>query len=412
MAQISSRERRAREKARRKELQQIKKANRRQIGKTLWHAFLWLVVVGFVLLHVVGGWYFSDMIKERVFVPPTEPAAPNVTVTLVEGDRITLRAEDSTLASLERDLFLGLKTDSGYIQLEKNPESGIPGEVTRRFQVLTGGIPAPGALGFVDSYYYPDFWGRTQLGVRDVTYSTELGTFSAWELVGSGDIWVIHVHGKGAPLSEALRMMIPLSDAGYPQLAITYRNDVGQPEDPTGYYQYGAEEWKEVEGAIEYAVSRGARQVVLYGYSTGAALAMRASFYDNQAYVAGLVLDSPNLDISRAISFAAEKERFLGLPLLPTMTETAKMLAALRTGANYRIMNILADAGRLRVPALVFHGTEDDVIPMSASEELRDARRSLVELVKVEGAGHVECWNADPAGYAAKVIEFLAGLES
>ena len=60
--------------------------------------------------------------------------------------------------------------------------------------------------------------------------------------------WVIHIHGLGTTPAEAEPLFAPLQEAGYPQLSITYRNDDGQPMDPSGYYQYGATEWEDVAG--------------------------------------------------------------------------------------------------------------------------------------------------------------------
>src|SRR5690606_10521072 len=86
------------------------------------------------------------------------------------------------------------------------------------------------------------------LGLEEVTYESDLGEFDAWYIPASGDVWVIHVHGKGATPAEAEPLFQPLKDAGYPQLSITYRNDAGQPLDPSGHYRYGVTEWDEVYG--------------------------------------------------------------------------------------------------------------------------------------------------------------------
>ena len=38
-------------------------------------------------------------------------------------------------------------------------------------------------------------------------------------------------------------------DMGYRSMIISYRNDKGLPKDPSGIFQYGTTEWKDIDGA-------------------------------------------------------------------------------------------------------------------------------------------------------------------
>ena len=58
------------------------------------------------------------------------------------------------------------------------------------------------------------------------------------------------------------------------------------------------------------------------------------------------------------------------------------------------------------MPILVFHGTEDETVPMTTSEELK-RRVPHVQLVRCAGVGHIECWNLDPKAYESQVRKFL-----
>jgi fermentation-respiration switch protein FrsA (DUF1100 family) len=64
------------------------------------------------------------------------------------------------------------------------------------------------------------------------------------------------------------------------------------------------------------------------------------------------------------------------------------------------------------VPALVFHGTEDGLVPVSTTDELAADRPDLVTAVRVAGAGHVRAWNTDPAAYEERVAAFLTCLDA
>jgi len=205
-------------------------------------------------------------------------------------------------------------------------------------------------------------------------------------------------------------MFAPLQDAGYPQLAITYRNDDGQSEDPSGYYQYGATEWEDVAGAVDYAMANGAERVVLNGYSTGGAHAMSFMYRQSIDTVSGVLLDSPNLDLSETVDYAASQRE---LPLLPfnvppTLSATAQFFTALRIDINWRSLDYVErSAVSLRQPVLVHHGTADLTVPISESIELAETKPDLVQLIQVEGADHVGSFDADPAKYIEEVLGFL-----
>lgn len=246
--------------------------------------------------------------------------------------------------------------------------------------------------------------------LQEVVYTSPLGEMAAWYLPADGTTWVIHVHGKGATPAEAEPMFTPLQAAGYPQLAITYRNDDGQPQDPSGYYQYGVTEWEDVAGAVEYAVGNGAERIVLNGYSTGSAHVLSYMFRQSLGTVTGVMLDSPNIDLSETVDFAASQRE---LPLLPfnvpeSLSAVAQFFTSLRIGVNWKSVDYVErSAVSLRQPVLVHHGTADLTVPITESIELAETQPDLVQLIQVEGAGHVGSFEVDPEKYLAEVLAFL-----
>jgi hypothetical protein len=249
--------------------------------------------------------------------------------------------------------------------------------------------------------------------LEEVSYTSPLGTMDAWHLPADGATWVIHVHGLGATPAEAEPLFAPLQDAGYPQLAITYRNDEGQPADPSGYYQYGATEWEDVAGAADLALAGGAESVVLSGFSTGAAHVMSFLSRQPREMVVGVLMDSPNIDLGQTVDYAASQRE---LPLIPanvppTLSATAKFITSLRMGVNWKILDYVADADEtIRQPVLIHHGTEDLRVPIETSVELARVNPDLIQLIQVEGAGHVESYDVDRQGYVDSVLAFLPGL--
>jgi len=253
-----------------------------------------------------------------------------------------------------------------------------------------------------------------QFELAEVTYQSALGTFDAWHLPASGSTWVIHVHGLNDSPADSATLFGPLQEAGYPQLAIAYRNDDNQPEDPSGYFRYGATEWEDLLGAYELALAGGADNVVFFGLSTGASHVLSFAYRHNFDEIAGLILDSANVDMGATIDYRASIEP---LPVIPanvptTISWVAKFFTSLRIDVNWKSLDYIERAERsLRVPVLAFHGTEDESIPIDQSIALAEAQPDLVTLIRVEGAGHGEAWDVDFESYLGTILDFLQRVD-
>jgi uncharacterized protein len=249
--------------------------------------------------------------------------------------------------------------------------------------------------------------------LEEVSYESPLGSMDAWYLPADGSTWVIHVHGKGATPSEAEPLFAALQAAGYPQLSITYRNDQGQPLDPSGYYQYGATEWEDVSAAFDYAVDNGAQSVVLSGFSSGAGHVMSFLSRQPRGAVLGVLMDSPNVNMSQTVDYAASQRE---LPLIPvavpgTVAYAAKFITSLRIGVNWKVIDYIDEADTtVRQPVLIHHGTADLTVPLQESIDLRDANPGLIQLIEVEGADHVGSYDVDRQKYLDDVLGFLSEL--
>lgn len=249
--------------------------------------------------------------------------------------------------------------------------------------------------------------------LSEVTYDSPPGAMDAWYLPAPGTTWVIHVHGLNDTPAEPEVLFQPLQEAGYPQLSITYRNDANQPPDPSGYHQYGATEWEDLLGALEFARENGAREVVFAGYSTGASHALSFVFRHNFDIIGGVITDSANIDLGWTIDHRGSQEQLPVIPLSvpPTMAWVAKFFTSLRLDVNWKSLDYIDRAERsLRVPVLAFHGTEDESVPIEQSIALKEAQPGLVELIEVPGAGHVEAFDVDREGYISAVLAFLGDI--
>lgn len=363
-----------------------------------------------LLFFLGGGWYFSGQIyADGLRVKHPVPSYGQEVVAV--GDRtITVADPADEEPVLDGDLVYGLEWDGGYGQISGDGRGDA--EVTREFTVLSGAPPREGTLVSPDRPAFPSD-PQAALGrpVATVSFDSELGDLDAWYASGSSQTWAILVHGKGGEPAEMLRMMRTTADAGLPSMAITYRNDEGAPPDPSGVYQFGRTEWRDLDAAVDHATAHGAQEVVLVGASMGGGII--ASYLRNvpDAPVVGVVLDSPMLDFGETVSHGAEQEPLPLFGHVPApLTWTAKQISAMRYDVDWAATDYLDDPAWLEVPALVFHGADDRTVPLRTSVALRAERPDLVDLVTVPGAGHVESWNAGPSEYDARLADFLALL--
>jgi fermentation-respiration switch protein FrsA (DUF1100 family) len=126
-------------------------------------------------------------------------------------------------------------------------------------------------------------------------------------------------------------------------------------------------------------------RIYVYGRSVGSAPATAvAASHD----VAGLILESP---FTSARQMAARHYR-----LVP------RFLVRLR-------LDNLGAMARVRCPVLVFHGTDDVIVPIKMGRELAAAAPGAVEFVMIDGAGHNDTYAVGGKAYRDKIWAFVRG---
>lgn len=377
-----------------------------------------LVLAAFVaLFYIAGGVVFANMIHADALTPQTPTMDLGVYVVDVTAGEITLTSKEER-EDTTRPGLAGLWWDGGYGLL--GPISHINGlEVTRAFEVVDGSppMPCPGSLDAcsevdIEGYTYQSDPSDVGLAFEEVRFAASIGEIGAWRIdSGDGTAWAIHVHGWRAARREAVRTLSTYSETGFTSLVIDYRNDQGAPPDPTGIYRFGKTEWEEVEAAVRFAIDQGATTVVLHGYSTGAALNL--AFLENSAIadaVVATISDSPNIDMAETVRHEASKRSIPGTPIpVPgSLTSVAMLIADLRWDVGWGEIDYVERAGDIvDIPMLVFHGVEDDRVPIEVSRRFRDRAPDHVELHEVTAAGHVTSWNVDPESYEESLARFL-----
>ncbi|MDA2930374.1 lysophospholipase [Acidobacteria bacterium AH-259-O06] len=374
-----------------------------------WRAAIFAVVLVVMAVLLGGGWYVSNEIRDRALKPKQDDPRPNVEVITLEEDQITLHVTPQT----DRDDWTkggiwGLRWEGGYAQVGEILHISDQ-QVVRKFRPLMG-KPEPGDMVGLYLFAFPD---DPQLAfglpTQKMSFSSPLGAFPAWFMEGSRTTWVIFVHGKrDAPPRHSWRAIPILPTAaqlGLFSLIISYRNDVGAPASKDGLHRLGQTEWKDLEGAVKYAIDHGAEELILFGYSMGGAIITNFLYQSRLAEnVRGVILDAPMLNFNASIDLRA-RQRGLGL-----FIAVGKIIAGLRFGIDWKALDYLSRADKLAVPILLFHGDADTVVPVETSDALWKARPDIVIYHRVPCATHIRSWNMNPPKYEAAVHDFLRDL--
>ena len=254
------------------------------------------------------------------------------------------------------------------------------------------------------------------LSAEEIMIDTPAGAAPAWRIKGDKrrTTWAIHMHGLGSSRAGTLRGAQVAAELGYTSLVISYRNDGEGPRLGARRSTLGLAESEDAESAVDFAVQCGAQRIVLFGWSMGAAIALRVADHVRQSgLIVGIVVDSPVLNWGEVIKANCERR---GLPgamghlVTPwLMFASAARCVGLPGAVPLREFDWVKRAEELSVPMVILHGTLDDSAPFSVSEELRRRRPDLVELVTFE-AGHTMAWNSDPVRWRTAVSSWLSAL--
>ncbi|MBI5623961.1 MAG: alpha/beta hydrolase [Elusimicrobia bacterium] len=191
-------------------------------------------------------------------------------------------------------------------------------------------------------------------------------------------------HGNGGDISDRLDKLRIFRDAGASVLLYDYRGygrSTGRPSEQGTYRDAeAAHGWLTREKGVDPG------RLVLYGESLGGAVALETAL---RLPCAGLILDSA------FTSTAAMGERLF--PFLPVGLIV-----------RFRYDN-LSKIGRVRVPVLVLHSPEDDIVPFSMGKALFEAAPEPKTFVALKGSHNDGFLQTGPA-YGEAIGGFLRSL--
>jgi hypothetical protein len=369
-----------------------------------------LIIAAVVLVLVLAAagaaasWHFSS----KVVVVDHSPWPAEITVDAVPPGQVVLSRSKSTL----RPGVYGLDWPDGHYGFDSHDGHAIienvlgsnARTVTRCLRLIRGHLAAGTKVAIDADVYEGNPSQALGLPFANVEVPDELGPMPAWLIPGHSHTWAIFVHGINGGPEVGLRIAPTLHAAGLPTLLITYREDIGAPSSPDGRHHMGLTEWRDLQAAARYALSHGAQHLVLVGYSMGGAIIAQFMERSPLAHsVAGLVLDAPALNWKAILSFNASE---MGLPSFAALP--VEWMIGARINANWNSLDALGHTADFHLPILLFHGTEDELVPISTSNAFAKALPNWVTYYRVPRAGHTEAWNVDPTLYDKRLTAFLS----
>lgn len=201
------------------------------------------------------------------------------------------------------------------------------------------------------------------------------------------------------------------AETGLTSLVVTYRNDGEGPTTGSGRSTLGTTEVDDVRAAVHYAIAHGARRVILFGWSMGAAIALQlAAERELRAITAGLVLESPVLDWVSTIKANCKRSglpAWTGALAVPWLdNRPLSRITGLGAPVGLRRFDWITRADELAAPTLILHGSADTSASIGVAARLRDLRPDVVRLECFD-ADHTLTWNSDPERWRATVMTVL-----
>ena len=367
------------------------------------------VGLGTLLMLVVG---VSWALSSRFMVPAPYRLRPEFRVIDARDGRVTLpppAPDANVFGDTRRRGVYGLLWGGGNGRLGEVLVDA-PDGVVRALETDDGAMPAAGEPARLDAFVFRrDPLRDRGIPFEDVEIVSDAGQLAGWWVQRPSDAAVLLLHGRRrGERAETLRAL-PVAAEGRSALVLAYRNHRDAAASPDGLYHYGHTEVRDALAAVAFLGVRGVRRVAIVGLSMGGQIALRAAAAwptgGPRPRLTGVVLDSPLIDPAATISRAF---RSVAPRVLAPAAPLALAAAAWRAGLRWRELDQRRYADRLRVPLLLYAGVDDDTVPIDVVDDFARRVRAPLEYVRLDGVGHVEGWNRDPAGYEAALRTFLA----
>ena len=261
--------------------------------------------------------------------------------------------------------------------------------------------PHEKALDFPENYGYTNYENVSFPAADDSSL-----TLYAWYFPPSAEkngATIIYVHGFQAERSWLLSQARFMIDEGYGALLLDLRNS-GESDGDTTYF--GAKEWHDVEGAINYLSTRPKVNMSLLGImgrSMGGGVVIRAQA--ELGVFKFVIAQSTFTSVPELVDQVVPLST--GLPSFP-FAPLIVFFGSKQTGIDVNAVNSVEQLQRFSgTPILVMHGTEDDWIPFTQGQALYETANEPKQFYAIEGARHFPVLDTDPEGIKKVLLDFV-----
>jgi uncharacterized protein len=355
--------------------------------------------------------YLKVLIAGLRLMKMTGPIKAELKVLEVDkqDDRIIIyvpgKLESQTLGP--QSLFWDSRTGHAEVQVatDKSSEGKIALRVSRLFK---GSLPEPNDYVSLSGWLgeQPKHFGFDQEH-QEIFMPNKT---RAWFFKAQSTKWVIHVHGRRAGMGETLRNVSQFSDLGFNQLTISMESDPKPYGHGTKRSKLGFTEWREVESAVLYAKSQGAKEILMFGWSQGSF--MIGQFLRNSehtALVKGAIFDSPLLDYRSTMRFHAARQGIdtaLGDRVIDSIQKDPFVRLFGYRNINVDQMSLAKNPLRTQVPVLILYSRKDGHVETMDVFDFERINQD-VTLVEIVGAKHCRLYNHDKEKYQQSISEWL-----
>jgi len=271
--------------------------------------------------------------------------------------------------------------------------------------IISVGLLSFGYVFHVSVWLYPQRnQPMTQAQASDfdlITLTSEDGlNLTAWYTPSTNGRAILMFHGHGGNRDQLMSHADYLMDAGYGLLMLDFRNHGGSEGDRTSM---GFHEIMDARAAYAYLQEQDdVEQIILWGHSMGGAVASRLM---GEVDADGLFIDATFGDFPSIVRAGVVARGFAGTPFTEILTT---MYGAL-SGADWQDVRPIDSLANIDKPMLVFHGTDDPIIPVAEGYRLAEANPNI-RLVIFEDGAHSNLYELDPELYQREVMAYLDAL--
>ncbi|MCA1032418.1 alpha/beta hydrolase [Bacillus timonensis] len=179
----------------------------------------------------------------------------------------------------------------------------------------------------------------------------------------------------------------------------------GHGDSEGNYIGYGWHDRKDYQKWIQVLIDdMSSEQILLHGFSMGAATVLMTSGEELPDEVKGIIADSGYTSVMEELSH--QLKYMYRLPAFPIMQVTS-VVTNVRAGYNFSEASAINQVKKNKVPLFIIHGDQDELVPTEMAYRLYDAATSEKELWIVPGAAHTKAYTVDEAGYQKRLMAFF-----